>query len=55
MNINGYIRKYGSKTFKEMPFNDVDALILAELSYINIDMFIPEGKSKIRIKDIDSK
>lgn len=55
MNINGYIKKYGTKSFKEQPFNDVDALILAELSYVNIDMLIPQGKHKIRIKDINPK
>lgn len=55
MNINGYIRKFGNKTFKEEPFNDIDALILAELSYINIDMLIPEGKHKVKVKEIDTK
>ena len=55
MNINGYIRKYGSKSFKELEFNDIDALILSELSYINIDMLIPGKKREIKLKDIDIK
>ena len=53
MNINGYIRKFGNKTFEEKEFNDVDALILAELSYINIDMLLPVNKDKVYIRDID--
>lgn len=35
MNIIGYIKNIGDKSFKEHPFNDVDALILSELSYIS--------------------
>ena len=37
MNVNAYIKKFGSKTFDERPFSDVDALILAELPMINYE------------------
>ena len=53
MNINGYINKFGEKTFNEVPFNDVDALILSELSYINIDLLFDEGNNSVCLKDID--
>ena len=33
MFINDFLTKYGSKTFKEMPFCEVDAVICAALSY----------------------
>lgn len=34
-NIIDYTKYYGDKTFDEVPFNDVDALILAEIAYLN--------------------
>ncbi len=34
-NIIDYSKYYGTKTFSEVPFNDIDALILAKLSYLN--------------------
>ena len=55
MNINGFLKKFGNKTFEEMPFNNVDGLILAELSYINIDFLMKDDQSEICIKDIDFK
>ena len=44
MNILGYVKKYGDKTFKQMPFNEVDALIFSELAYINFDLSVPHNK-----------
>ena len=41
MNILSYLRKYGDRTFGELPFNEVDAGILAELSYVNFDLVAP--------------
>ncbi|MBR0295579.1 MAG: DUF2974 domain-containing protein [Bacilli bacterium] len=55
MNINSYIRKFGQKSFEELSFNDIDALILAELSYIDIDTLFEEGQTEICINDIDIK
>ena len=40
MNITAYVRKFGKKTLKEKPFNEVDALIFAELAYINFDILL---------------
>lgn len=55
MNIIGFVRRFGNKTFKEMPFNEVDALIFAELSYINFDLALPNNRfhplSKLIVKD----
>ncbi len=55
MNIIGFVKKYGDKTFKEMPFNEVDALIFSELSYINFDLATSHNKfrplSRLVIKD----
>lgn len=35
-NFIDYTKYYGDKSFEEVPFNDIDALILAELSYLNL-------------------
>ena len=35
MKLNSYINKFGKLSFKEYPFNDVDALVFAEASYID--------------------
>src|SRR5574344_632007 len=42
MNLNQYIDVFGNITFLERPFNDVDALILAQLSYINFELVAPK-------------
>ena len=46
MNICEYLDEYGNKTFEERPFNEVDSLIFAELSYLNwnrlMDFSAPE-------------
>lgn len=56
MNILSFIDKFGNLSFKEKNITIVDALIFAELSYINFDIIAPsikEPKSKgIKIKDI---
>lgn len=41
-NILYFLKRFGSKTVKEYPFNEVDGLILAQLSYLNLDNFIPK-------------
>lgn len=45
MNINSYIKKYGDKKFSQMPFNEVDALVLSELSYVNFQLVAPDVAS----------
>lgn len=37
MNLLDYLRKYKDTPFKEMPFNEIDALALADLSYVAFD------------------
>ena len=41
MNITSYVAKFGNLSFKERPFTDVDALILAELAYLNLHLYGP--------------
>ena len=51
MNIVGYVKKFGDKTFKELPFNDIDALIFSEISYLNIDLLFT-GHRFVKLKDL---
>ena len=51
-NMVNYVKKFGDLSFKEKAFNDVDALILSELVYLNFDNFIPtleDNKESIKL------
>ena len=53
INIIDYVAKFGNKTFEEMPFNNVDSLIFAELSMINFELILkPTGKNTLPLKEI---
>lgn len=56
MNLTNFILTFGNKTFKERPFNNVDALVLSQISYLNLDLIAPsvndEKLPPICIKDI---
>lgn len=41
-NVTEYVKYYRNISFDELPFNEVDALILADLSYLNFDNCIKE-------------
>ena len=43
MNINQYIKTFGNQTFDDLPLNDVDCLIFAEMAYVNFQLVIPEN------------
>jgi hypothetical protein len=45
MNIKDYIRWRGDISMKQDPFNEVDNLVLTQLSYINWDGIVPETGS----------
>ena len=40
-NLIRYLRDYGLKSFREVPFSEVDALLLAELSYLKMAGIVP--------------
>lgn len=42
-NIIDYVRDYGKYDFKEMPFNEVDALVLAKFVYLKLEKIIQPG------------
>ncbi len=43
--IMTYLEEYGEIGFEESPFNDVDALILCQLSYLKFDGLVPDIRS----------
>lgn len=59
MNLNQYIDVFGNTTFLERPFNDVDALILAQLSYINFELVAPKidklNRKPFLLKNINAR
>ena len=54
MKLNYYVTYFGNKRFSDLPFSEVDALVFAELAYINFDMYVKEMEF-IRIRDIKIK
>ncbi len=43
-NIVDYLKEYGDCPISQMPFNDVDSLVLCQLSYLKFDGIVPEVK-----------
>ena len=43
MNIISYVRAFGHKSFSELPFNNIDGLILSQMSYINFHLISAES------------
>lgn len=41
MDIIGYVQEYGSQTFEQRPFCEVDALIISQFSYMKWDRIVP--------------
>ena len=41
--MEAYIKQYGNLTFEQLAFNEIDALILDEMVYLPIDLFIGES------------
>lgn len=49
-----YLIQYGKYDFTEKPFNDVDNLILCQLSYLKFEVMVPElGKRRKNMKLMD--
>jgi len=44
MNIYSYVDKYGKYTFEEEPFNEVDNLVFASLSYLNLKGIVSKNR-----------
>ncbi|MCR4991354.1 MAG: DUF2974 domain-containing protein [Lachnospiraceae bacterium] len=56
-NIIAYLEEFGSRTLYEMPFNEVDSLVLCQLSYLDYKEYVggmEERNTPVGVKDIHS-
>ena len=47
-----YLKNYGNLSFKENPFNEIDALILCQLGYLNMDVFSENNEENIYLSNV---
>lgn len=53
--IIDYVKEYGDRDWKSFPLNDVDSLVLCQLSYLKFDGMVPslrENKAFVSLEDI---
>lgn len=53
-NLLFYLEKYGNTSFEDFPLNEVDSLILCQLSYLNLDRYVPSA-SAVRLPNVFDK
>lgn len=53
MNIVDFVKKFGNLTFKQRPFDEVDSIVLCQLSYLNWRWIIPSIHANKRGLTID--
>ena len=54
-NIIYFLKKYGNQSFHVVPFNEVDSLILCQITYLNLEGIVPEeenGASAVSLCDL---
>lgn len=51
-NIRDYIIEYGDKTLDELPFNEVDSLVLSQFAYLKFDAFFDKADRSISIGEL---
>lgn len=44
-----YVKNYGNKSFEESPFNEIDALVLSQLSYVDFSAIVCKFDSDVEI------
>lgn len=53
-NIIDYVKTYGQNSFAQKPFNEVDSLVLSQLSYLNFRPFVQSPEEKGEAVSIQS-
>ena len=48
-NITDYVDQYGSKSFSAAPFNEIDALVLSQISYVDFSAIVCKFDSDVEI------
>ncbi len=51
-NITGYVTEYGDKTLEELPFNEVDSLVLSQFVYLKFDKLIEGADHTLTIGEL---
>ena len=51
-NILYFLKKYGNKSFDELPFNEIDALLLSQLSYLFFERTVPNAYEGYNLKNV---
>lgn len=54
-NIIDYIKTSGNQTFDTLPFNEIDNVIFASLSYLNLDGIVKEDHDLVTIESTGNK
>lgn len=51
-NIITYVERYQDKDFGQMPFNEVDALVLSQFIYMKLDGLVPHHEDRNRVEPL---
>lgn len=54
-NLEKYIEKYGNTSFYKKEFNDIDAVILSNILYLDLEGIVNENKNAISLQEAISK
>lgn len=54
-NLEQYVEKYGNISFLKKEFNDIDAVILSNILYMDLEGVVPENKNTITLQEAISK
>ena len=54
-NMLDYLKKYGNTSFDDLPFNEIDSLILSQIGYLNLDLFIEHPHDEVFLNDVLNK
>ena len=51
-NLLYFLKKYGNKSFDEIKFNEIDALLLSQLSYLFFERTVPNAYASYNLKNV---
>ncbi|MBQ7641209.1 MAG: hypothetical protein IJS83_01960, partial [Acholeplasmatales bacterium] len=51
-NLLYFLKRYGNKSFDELPFNDNDALLLSQISYLYFEKVVKDNSRGYNLKKI---
>ncbi len=54
-NLFYYLKQYGNLSFKENPFNEVDSLILCQISYLNLENYLSQDDEMNLVEILNEK